>query len=186
MYNKEVTLYKPVEDQKTGVTREEFEQLLKRVDAVEQENKELKQIISIFTKQVSTLREKIEVIGLIHHWFHSSSMESQYYDQEIIQELSKKYHLNQNELEPIEEIKRNRIEEIQNYLLQNPDRYLTGQEIVEKYHIDIRTARRDMKEVVQRDPMNYKEIRVTTLRKHKNNKKQKRWVNAITHIVSRE
>ena len=31
MNNKEVTLYKPVEDQKTGVTREEFEQLLEIV-----------------------------------------------------------------------------------------------------------------------------------------------------------
>lgn len=89
-----------------------------------------------------------------------------------------KYHFNvsqfQNPIFKIEEkTKTSRIDEMKKYLLQNPERYLTGQDIVNMFHVIKITANRYIKDVLKQDSNNYKMIHVTVLREHKNGNKQK-------------
>lgn len=72
-----------------------------------------------------------------------------------------KYHFNvsqfQNPIFKIEEkTKTSRIDEMKKYLLQNPERYLTGQDIVNMFHVIKITANRYIKDVLKQDSNNYK------------------------------
>ena len=184
--------------QKVNTLEQENQKLIKEKNLLKQENIEFQRIQNIFQNEIEDMRlknfninTKFTIIGIQNNWYEQSSSEYKEYSLEQIKMYNQKYHFNvsqfQNPIFKIEEKTRTtKIDEIKNYLLKNPDRYLTAQDIMNMFHVVKITANRYIKEVLKQDSNNYKMIRVTVLREHKNGNKQKKWVNAITHIVSNE
>ena len=198
MNNKDVTLYKSVVDQKTEVTREEFEQLLEivgqltnKVETLEKENQELKRIQTIYQKENDELRTqnfhlnmKFTILGIQFHWFEPSSSEYQEYSTEQIQKYNQKYHFNsdlfQKQKKTIEKkTKSQRLEILQNYFQENPNNKLSINAVQELLHVSWHTAKQDMLQLVEEQKDTYENIKNTVIRKHKNQRKQSRSVLSI-------
>lgn len=198
MNNKEVTLYKPVEDQKTGVTREEFEQLLEivgqltnKVETLEKENQELKRIQTIYQKENDELRTqnfhlnmKFTILGIQLNWFELSSSEYQEYSTEQIQKYNQKYHFNsdlfQKQKKTIEKkTQKERFEILQNYFQENPNNKLSVNAVIDLVKVSRNTARKDMFHLVEQHPEQYEVVNNVVVRKHKNQRSQTKKVFSI-------
>lgn len=147
-------LYKVIEILKKKVSN--LEEKTKEYDQyIEQQKKEIKYLKDTNTmllKLVTTFKEKMDIIGLLHNWFMNSSEEYKCYDIEIIQELSRKYHLNVTTEPILLPTKKNPYHQIIKYCFEEKVDFLYRNEIQRYFNVKSKTSIRIMKRIVQEDP----------------------------------